>query len=516
MEIKNVRVNEIHWSIGWNASQEANKRLKDKIGETSKYFAQLKVGNATYNWIVDTIGKWRPMGMAPDSDKALILEKAEEIRQEVFDKLPGDDALATKICQVPNYEEYIFYKDNGDDTIDVVITGWGFHNFKKAGPFIETWPPRPIKHTTTIAFVVDGERQPQRPFSIVTPKMQKPDVTDEQGVRSYKEYAGLNITIIDDATQRQFSFTTEDKDQELEFDVTTKTSVIVRATLDGEPLNDETVGLDYNGQHYDVQLVNGEATLSDLSFKSDSSCKATLRGEERSEPLSGNAATIITFDFNTPPPVIDKCSITVMATLDGNPIAGETVSVDYAGQHYDLTLDEEGKASISDIVCTGDTCYASLRDTEHSITPEKDKENIINFELKDPVKEPVIATISVIDAQGQPMKNAQFRLQQGEQLLEGQLDEQGAAQFVMETFAIDQPLQAHITTEDQRQIDPIEFTLEAEEKEYVLQENAPKSGGSIIGFLVFLLILAALAALVIFALKPGTEELTKIINKNFF
>ena len=516
MEIKNVRVNEIHWSIGWNASQEANKRLKDKIGETSKYFAQLKVGNATYNWIVDTIGKWRPMGMAPDSDKALIMEKAEEIRQEVFDKLPGDDALATKICQVPNYEEYIFYKDNGDDTIDVVITGWGFHNFKKAGPFIETWPPRPIRHTTTIAFVVDGERQPQRPFSIVTPKMQKPDVTDEQGVRSYKEYAGLNMTVIDDATQRQFSFTTEDKDQELEFDVTTKTSVIVRATLDGEPINDETVGFDYNGQHYDVQLVNGEATLSDLSFKSDVSCKATLRGEERSEPLSGNAATIITFDFNTPPPVIDKCSITVMATLDGNPIAGETVSVDYAGQHYDLTLDDEGKATISDIVCTGDTCYTSFRDTEHSITPEKDKENIINFELKEPVKEPVIATISVVDAQGQPMKNAQFRLQQGEKFLEGQLDEQGAAQFVMDTFAIDQPLQAHITTEDQRQIDPIEFTLEAEEKEYVLQENAPKSGGSIVGFLVFLLILAALAALVIFALKPGTEELIKNINKNFF
>ena len=87
---------------------------------------------------------------------------------------------------------------------------------------------------------------------------------------------------------------------------------------------------------------------------------------------------------------------------------------------------------------------------------------------------------------------------------------------MMETFTIDQPLQATITTEDQRQIEPIEFTLEEGELEYVLQENAPKSGGSIIGFLVFLLILAALAALVIFALKPGTEELTKIINKNFF
>lgn len=445
MEIKNVRVNEIHWSIGWNASQEANKRLKDKIGETSKYFAQLKVGNATYNWIVDTVGKWRPMGMAPDSDKSLIMEKADEIRQEVFAKLSSDENLAMKICQVPNYEEYIFYKDNDDGTIDVVITGWGFHNFKKAGPFIETWPPRPVMHNTTIAFIVNGERQPQRPFSVVTPKMQKPDVTDEQGVRIFKEYAGLNITLIDDATQRQFTFTTEDHDTELEFDITPKTSITVRATLDGEPLQEGTVGIDYDGQHYDVQITHGEATVSDLLLKSDASCKATLRGEERIEPVSGDAPNVITFEFITPPPVVEE-----------------------------LVKEEE------------------------------------------PVKEPVIATLTVLNAQGQPMKNAQFRLQQGGQLFEGRLNEQGTASFILDSFTFDQPLQAYITTEDQRQIDPIEFTLEEKEKEYVLQENAPKSGSNLISILVFLLILAALAAAIIFGLKPGTEELTKIINKNFF
>lgn len=516
MEIKNVRVNEIHWSIGWNASQEANKRLKDKIGETSKYFAQLKVGNATYNWIVDTVGKWRPMGMAPDSDKGAIMEKTEEIRQEVFDKLSGDDSLATKICQVPNYEEYIFYKDNADGTIDVVITGWGFHNFKKSGPFVETWPPRPVMHNTTISFVIDGERQPQRTFSVVTPKMQKPDVTDDLGVRTYREYAGVNITVIDDATQKQFSFTTEDKDTELEFDITKKTAVIIRATMDGESIMNETVSVDYDGKHYDVSLINGEGKLTDLSFKEGISCVATMRGEQRSEPLSADADTVISFDFTTPPPVVEKCDITVVATLDGNPLAGETISIDYAGQHYDLTLDNAGKATICDIVCTGDVCHASMRDTEHSITPERDKDNIISFELLTPAKEPIMATISVLNAQGQPMKNANFRLVQGEQVQEGVLDEQGTAQFVMDNYTVEQPLQAHITTEDQRQIEPIEFTLEDEEKEYVLQENAPKSGGSMIGFLVGLLILAALAAGVIFGLKPGVEELTKIINKNFF
>ena len=441
MEIKNVRVNEIHWSIDWNASQEANKRLKDKIGETSKYFAQLKVGNATYNWMVDTIGKWRPMGMAPDSDKAAVMEKAEQIRQEVFDKLPNDDNLARKICQVPNYEEYIFYKDNGDGTLDVVITGWGFHNFKKAGPFVETWPPRPVMHDTTIAFVIDGVRQPQRTFSVVTPKMQKPDVTDEQGVRTYKEYAGVSITVIDDATKRQFTFTTEEKDQVLEFDITTKTSVIVRATLDGQPLSGESMAIDYDGQHHELPLVNGEAVFSDLSFNSGASCTATLRGEQRIEPLSGSTATTLSFEFTTP--------------------------------------------------------------------PEEPKE--------EPKAEPVIATLSVIDAQGQPMKNAQYRLTQGGQTIEGQLNEQGSVQFTKDNFTLDQPLQAHITPEDGRQIEPIDFTLENNENEYVLQENAPKKGGfNLMNLIVALLILAALAALVIFALKPGTEELTRIINKNFF
>ena len=220
MEIKNVKVTEIHWSIGWNASGEANKRLKDKLGDTSKYFAQLKVGNATYNWLVDGVGQWRPMGAAPDSEKAAIMEKAEEIRRDVFDKLADDVNLATKICQVPNYEEYIFYKENADGALDVIITGWGFHNFKKAGPFLETWPPQPKMHITTVTFIANGEPQAGRPFTLVTPKSQKAEVSDSNGQRIFREYAGTSITIIDDATKRQLEFTTTDEDTELQLDVT--------------------------------------------------------------------------------------------------------------------------------------------------------------------------------------------------------------------------------------------------------------------------------------------------------
>jgi len=115
------------------------------------------------------------------------------------------------------------------------------------------------------------------------------------------------------------------------------------------------------------------------------------------------------------------------------------------------------------------------------------------------------------------MKNAHYRLTQGEQTVEGRLNEQASAQFRKDSFTVGQPLQVQITPEDGHLIAPIDFNLENDENEYVLQENAPKKGGfNLMNLIVALLILAALAALVIFALKPGTEELTRIINKNFF
>ena len=377
MEIKSVRITEIHWSINWNASQQANDRLKEMLGPTSKYFAALKVGNATYNWVVDTVAEWRPMGAAPDSVKTRILEKTEEVRQEVFSKLGSDDNLAGKICQVPNYEEYIFYRDDPNG-IDVVITGWGFHNFKKAGPFVATWPPKPVMHTTTIAFTVDGQRQPGRAFSIVTPKMRKPFTTDEQGLQAYKEYAGVNITVIDDITQRQFTFTTADKDCTLEFDVTDHT-----APPEPEP-------------------------------------------EPEPQPIDDDDATII----EEPTPV-------------------------------------------------------------------------------------VTATVTVLDAQGQPMKGASCRLQQGEQTHEGVLDDQGVLAFTKSNFSLEQPLQAHISPVGGQPSD-VQFTLQETENDYVLQQNAPRQGSRLREIIMFLLLLASLLLLLIFVFQPGIEELTKVINKNIF
>ena len=160
MEIKRASINEVHWSIGWNASQQANLRLKEKLGELSRYFAPLKVGHATYNWIVDTPGHWLPLAAASAADRRLLLERIEQIRQDVYERLASEDMLASKICQVPNYEEYIFWQRQDDD-LDILITGWGFHNFRKAGPYTDTWPQPQAEPTTIEEPEPTPEKEPE-------------------------------------------------------------------------------------------------------------------------------------------------------------------------------------------------------------------------------------------------------------------------------------------------------------------------------------------------------------------
>ena len=175
MEIKRASINEVHWSINWNASQQANLRLKEKLGDLSRHFAPLKVGHATYNWIVDTPGHWQPLAAANPADRERIIEKTEQIRQDVFQRLESEDMLASKICQVPNYEEYIFWqRQDDDDDIDILITGWGFHNFRKAGPYTETWPQKKEKTIEEPQPEPEPQPDPQPEPPVIQPKAKHP------------------------------------------------------------------------------------------------------------------------------------------------------------------------------------------------------------------------------------------------------------------------------------------------------------------------------------------------------
>ena len=64
-------------------------------------------------------------------------------------------------------------------------------------------------------------------------------------------------------------------------------------------------------------------------------------------------------------------------------------------------------------------------------------------------------------------------------------------------------------------MEPIEFSLDEGETEYLLQENAPKKESRAGEILLAILMLAALAGIA-WLFREGIWELSKIIYKNLF
>ena len=62
----------------------------------------------------------------------------------------------------------------------------------------------------------------------------------------------------------------------------------------------------------------------------------------------------------------------------------------------------------------------------------------------------------------------------------------------------------------------VEFTLEDNENEYVLQQNMAKKGSRMKEIIAAILLVAALIALLILVFKPAIDELSTYINKNIF
>lgn len=517
MKIKEVASNEIHWSIRrWNEGKQANDEMRRRLGDTARYFASCNIGHGYFQWNTNTIGQWQPLNEADPAQQELVAQRVEEIRQEVNAKMTDEPELAEQMLEVPTID-YYYFRELPTGGVDVVITGWGYRNFKKDPPFRVKTPQKKAARPTTIAFAIEGQKQPCRPFTLRASWTSNPDqkVTGDDGLFTIQEPVGTQLEVVDVTTGKRFNIQVSDTNTDIVFDVTDKTQLFVKAIQDGLPVAGEPVSIDYGGRHYNLFLADdGTANISDISVIPGQQCVATMRGERRSIELGKDADNVISFEFQSTPPDIGHCSLAVEAFLDGQPLNGETVGIDYAGNHYDLPL-VNGRATLADLLIVNptDSCTASLRDAQQSAILAPDSENTIRFELQSP---PVMARITVVDAKGQPMRGAQLHLQQLNVVNDSLLDQQGSTLFVKDSFSTAQPLTAQVITAQGRQTDPIEFTLEPQENDYLLQENAVKKRNIWVEILLFLLMLIILALLLIYVFRPGANFLTHLIQQSIF
>lgn len=520
MKIKEVASNEIHWSIKrWNEGKQANDELRKRLGDTSKYFASCNIGHGYYQWNTNTIGQWLPLNNADANQQELVAQRVEEIRQEVIAKMPGESELAEQMLEVPTID-YYYFRQLPDGSVDVLVTGWGYRNFRKDPPFRIKTPQKKPSKPTTIAFAIDGVKQPNRSFTLKAPWTTKPDEkqTDDNGIFSFQEPVGTILEFVDALTGKSFSIQVSDENPEIVFDITEKTSLTVKATQDGQPVTRESVAIDYNGRRYDLPLgLDGTATLNDITIEKGATCRATLRDQEHTTELAKGAANIITFDFMSTPPDIKRCQLTIEAYSDQQPITGEQVAVQYAGQQYSLTL-SDGRAVMDNLMVlnAADLCTVRMRNEQQSIYLAAEQNNTLRFDFTSTPPAPTMARIIAVDVKGQPLRGYTFRIQQANTIIDGQLDAQGSSLFIKDAFAIGQPLTAQLTSPQGQQTPPVTFTLEPQEHDYLLQPIVPKKKSPWLEILMFLLLLLILALLLIFVFRPGTNFLTNLLNQSLF
>lgn len=520
MKIKEVASNEIHWSIRrWNEGKQANDELRKRLGDTAKYFASCNIGHGYYQWNSNIIGQWLPLNNATPEQQELVAQRVEAIKQEVLAKIPEEPELAEQMLEVPTID-YYYFRTLPEGGVDVVITGWGYRNFKKDPPFRITTAQKKPSKPTTISFAIDGVKQPNRAFTLKAAWTSNPveKHTNDEGFFTFVEPIGTSLEFVDVATEKKFSIQVSDSKSEIVFDITDKTFLTVKATQDGQPVTKESVSINYNGKHYDLPLgLDGTATLNDVTIAPGEPCVASMRNQERTIELTRGAMNSILFEFLSTPPDIKHCSLTVEAFSDQQPINGETVFFDYAGMHYDVPV-VNGRAVVNDILIVNpsETCHIMLRDARQDTVLIGEHENVVRFDFMSTPPAPTMARLTVLDAKGQPMRGAPYHLEQGTTTLDGMLDDQGSSLFVKDSFTIGQPLTASITTAQGRQIAPVVFTLDEQENDYVLQENAPKKRSPWLEILMFLLLLLILILLLVFIFKPGTNFLTNLINQSIF
>ena len=300
MKIKEVASNEIHWSIRrWNEGKQANDELRKRLGDTAKYFASCNIGHGYYQWNSNIIGQWLPLNNATPEQQELVAQRVEAIKQEVLAKMPEEPELAEQMLEVPTID-YYYFRTLPEGGVDVVITGWGYRNFKKDPPFRITTAQKKPSKPTTISFAIDGVKQPNRAFTLKAAWTSNPveKYTNDEGLFTFVEPIGTSLEFVDVATEKKFSIQVSDSKSEIVFDITDKTFLTVKATQDGQPITKESVSINYNGTHYDLPLgLDGTATLNDVTIAPGEPCVASMRNQERTIELTRGAMNSILFEF---------------------------------------------------------------------------------------------------------------------------------------------------------------------------------------------------------------------------
>lgn len=308
--VNKVSQKEIHWLLpNLNVGEQSKNKLDQLLGsELASHFPKANIRNDDYVW-EDAQSGWTSHSMADDLTRDLIDSAWMDLKTTVRSKLGSlGESFVNNILSIPN-EDYLYYRQNDDGHLDILVTGWGFRNFKQStlGRIEEDFESDK-RQSVTIVFVRNGSAVPNRNFFIKTPKVDVHHTTGADGtfLVGEKITVGRIIELGDVETGRMFSITVEKGKPLYELDITERTTVRITVRRDGNPFPRAECKVNYNGEETILTTgIDGSTSLT-VPIVPGETCSVSVEDQTKRKTIEKDGNEFV-FDFETEkPPVIPE------------------------------------------------------------------------------------------------------------------------------------------------------------------------------------------------------------------
>lgn len=380
-------VKEVHKVVQKDLS-ELYKTLSKKLGQENP-FAKISIGSGYYLWS-DNRCQWNQMVSANEFDKSIVQDALLKTKKDIV-SLIGDQT-ADLLFTIPD-NSYIYYNDDEGD-VKILITGWGF---RKPVRITGGRDDGGLRKNTPVAlsFSYDGEKQPMYEFGVQIPTQIKKFKTDKTGYYHFNNLTQKELFLKDFVTGKDFHLVVEEGRTEYDFDVTIYTKLLIKATLDNNPIVGEEISIQYYGKHYDVSTDANGSAIVHLPLHEDEQAIANLRDQAQSVTILP-AGNCIDFAFETPiEDVFTDVEVSVLE--DSKPAIGKTVTICYDGKQYNGITNERGLLIQQIKVVAAESCSVSVNDYEtQSKVLQEISTNVFRFEKTTTPAKPQDETIKFI------------------------------------------------------------------------------------------------------------------------
>lgn len=210
-ELKKIKVDDLVKKANLDYGAVYNA-LKSKLGDDMP-LAIHHIGSGFYTWESEQTD-WECVSEADD----MLCTDIKAALADALSKVQSVMENSEKILLYPD-ESYVFYRYGEDNTIRVLLTGWGFEKpVHRVGGPLETHMPQ--KQEIRVAFCQDEKPVPNRNFSIRLPRSQKLLSTGSTGFCLFPPLkVGSVYQLMDLETQSEYTLHVEEGKMEYRFDL---------------------------------------------------------------------------------------------------------------------------------------------------------------------------------------------------------------------------------------------------------------------------------------------------------